>query len=70
MKTVKQQIKAELKQYVKVKFVQLTDTVASLTRKVVDLTKQNKDLKSQVGDIRKNNNNNNNKKQHSLCRED
>ena len=46
LETAKQQIKAELKLHVKVKFDQLTDTVT-------EITKQNKDLKSQIGDLRK-----------------
>ena len=32
--------------HVKVKFDQLTDTVTSLTEKLTEITKQNKDLKS------------------------
>ena len=53
LETAKQQIKAELKMHVKVKFDQLTDTVTSLTQKLTEITKQNKDLKSQIGDTRK-----------------
>ena len=53
LETAKQQIKAELKLYVKVKFDQLTDTVTSLTQKLTEVTKQNKDMKSQIGDLRK-----------------
>ena len=37
----------------KVKFDQLTDTVTSLTQKLTEITKLNKDLKSQIGDLRK-----------------
>ena len=37
----------------KVKFDQLTDTVTSLTQKLTEVTKQNKDMKSQIGDLRK-----------------
>ena len=37
----------------KVKFDQLTDTVTSLAQKLTGITKQNKDLKSQIGDLRK-----------------
>ena len=53
LETAKQQIKAELKLHVKVKFDQLTDTVMSLTHKLTEVTKQNKDMKSQIGDLRK-----------------
>ena len=54
LETAKQQIKAELKLHVKVKFDQLTDTVTSLGRHQADgVTKQNKDMKSQIGDLRK-----------------
>ena len=53
LETAKQQIKAELKLHVKVKFDQLTDTVTSLTQKLTEVTKQNKDMKSQIGDLRK-----------------
>ena len=54
LETAKQQIKAELfKPYVKVKFDQLTDIVTSLTQNLTEVTKQNKDLKSQIGDLRK-----------------
>ena len=38
---------------VHVKFDQLTDTVTSLTQKLTEVTKQNKDMKSQIGDLRK-----------------
>ena len=37
----------------KVKFVQLTHTVTSLTQKLTEVIKQNKDMKSQIGDLRK-----------------
>ena len=53
LETAKQQIKAELKLHVKVKFDQLTDTVTSLTQKLTEVTKQNKDMKSQIGGLRK-----------------
>ena len=53
LETAKQQIKAELKLHVKVKFDQLTDTVTSLSQKLTEVTKQNKDMKSQIGDLRK-----------------
>ena len=53
LETAKQQIKAELKLHVKVKFDQLTDTVTSLTQKLTEVTKQNKDMKSQIGILRK-----------------
>ena len=54
LETAKQQIKAELKLHVKVKSDQLTDTVTSLGRHQADgVTKQNKDMKSQIGDLRK-----------------
>ena len=53
LETAKQQIKAELKLHVKVKFDQLTDTLTSLTQKLTEVTKQNKDPKSQIGDLRK-----------------
>ena len=53
LETAKQQIKAELKLHVKVKFDQLTDTVTSLTQMLTEVTKQNKDMKSQIGDLKK-----------------
>ena len=53
LETAKQPIKAELKLHVKVKFDQLTDTVTSLTQKLTEVTRQNKDMKSQIGDLRK-----------------
>ena len=36
-----------------VKFYQLTDTVMSLTQKLPEITKQKKDIKSQIGDLSK-----------------
>ena len=42
LKTAKQQIQAELKLHVKVKFDQLTDTVTSLTQKLTEVTKRTK----------------------------
>ena len=36
----------------KVKFDQLTDTVTSLTQKLTELTKQNKDLKLMISELR------------------
>ena len=53
LETLKQQIKAELKLHVVVKFYQLTDTVMSLTQKLPEITKQKKDIKSQIGDLSK-----------------
>ena len=53
LETAKKQIQAQLKQHIKVKVDNLTDTVTSLSNKVIELTKQNKDMKSQIGDLRK-----------------
>ena len=39
--------------HVKVKLDQLTHTVTSLTQKLTEVRKQNKDMKSQIGDLRK-----------------
>ena len=52
LETAKQQILL-LKLHMKVKFDQLTDTVTSLSQKLTEVTKQNKDMKSQIGDLRK-----------------